>query len=74
MNSLASEILQDYKKANRRMFIIIIVILVMWFSTIGYLVYLLNDIGTIEVTQENEDGYNNYIGEDGDITYGETNN
>lgn len=72
MNSFASEILQDYKKANKRMFVIIIVILVMWFGTIGYLVYLLNDIGTIEVTQENEDGYNNYIGNDGDINYGKT--
>lgn len=72
MNSLASEILQDYKKANKRMFIIIIVILVMWLATIGYLVYLLNDIGTIEVTQENDEGYNNYIGNDGDINYGET--
>lgn len=55
MNSLASEILQDYKKANKRMFIIIIVILVMWLCTIGYLVYILNDIGTIENTQEIND-------------------
>lgn len=68
--SLAMELIQDYKKANKRQFIIIIIILVMWFATIGYLVYILNDIGTTEeaVTQENEDGYNNYIGNDGDIT------
>ena len=48
MNSFASEILQDYKKANKRMFIIIIVLLVMWLLTIGYLVYTLNDIGTYD--------------------------
>ena len=48
MNSLASEILQDYKKTNKRQFIIILVILIMWFITIGYLVYLLNDIGSYE--------------------------
>lgn len=77
--SLAMEILRDYKKTNKRQFIVILVILGMWFATIGYLVYTLNDIGTIEettqeVTQENESGNNNFIGNDGDITYGETNN
>lgn len=51
-NSLAMEMLSDYKKANKRQFIIIIVILVMWFLTIGYLVYTLNDIGTIETTTQ----------------------
>lgn len=51
---LALELLSDYKKANKRQFIIIIVILVMWFLTIGYLVYVLNDIGTIETTTTQE--------------------
>ena len=71
--SFASEILQDYKKANKRQFIVILVILTMWFATIGYLIYILNDIGYVEettITQENEDGYNNYIGNDGDIDNG----
>lgn len=75
--SFAMELLRDYKKANKRQFIIILVILTMWFATIGYLVYVLNDIGVIEetttITQENADGYNNYIGNDGDINNGETN-
>ena len=48
--SFASEILSDYKKANKRQFAIIIIILCMWFATIGYLVYILNDIGYIEET------------------------
>lgn len=70
--SFASEILQDYKKANKRQFVVILVILTMWFATIGYLIYILNDIGVIEetVTQETADGYNNYIGNDGDINNG----
>lgn len=52
----ASEILRDYKRNNKRMFIIILVLLVFWFLTIGYLVYVLNDIGTVETTtQEIED-------------------
>lgn len=73
--SLAMELLQDYKKANKRMFITILVILTMWFATIGYLVYTLNDVGSYEetITQENEDGYNNYIGNDGDINNGKAN-
>lgn len=52
-SGLALELLADYKKVNKRQFVIIIVILIMWFLTIGYLVYVLNDIGTIETsTQE----------------------
>lgn len=52
--SFAIQILKDYKKQSKRQFIVILVILGMWFATIGYLVYVLNDIGTetTEVTQE----------------------
>jgi len=53
--SFAMEVLEDYKKANKRLFVILIITLCMWFATIGYLIYLLNDIGTIENTQEIED-------------------
>lgn len=53
--SLAMELIKDYKKQNKRQFVITLVILVMWFLTIGYLVYILNDIGTIETTQEIQD-------------------
>lgn len=75
-HSFAMELLKDQKKQNKRQFIIILVILGMWFTTIGYLVYVLNDIGTetTEVTQENSDSNNNFIGNDGDITNGEAKN
>lgn len=53
--SLAMELINDYKRQNKRLFIIIITILVMWLATIGYLVYILNDIGVIEETQTIED-------------------
>ena len=39
--SFATQILKDYKKQNKRQFIIILVILGMWFATIGYLIYIL---------------------------------
>ena len=50
--SFAMELLKDQKKQNKRQFIIILVILGMWFATIGYLVYVLNDIDTETTTQE----------------------
>lgn len=53
--SLAMELINDYKRQNKRLFIIILIILFMWLATIGYLVYILNDIGVIEETQTIED-------------------
>ena len=47
-NSYALDILKDYKASSKRMFTALIIVLFMWFATIGYLVYVLNDIGTIE--------------------------
>lgn len=44
-HSLAMEILREQKKSNKRLFAALIVVLCMWFVTIGYLVYVLNDIG-----------------------------
>lgn len=76
--SIAREMLEDYKKQNKRLFIIIILILCMWFATGCYLVYILNDTGVIEetttqeVTQDNDKGNNNFIGNNGDINNGKT--
>ncbi len=50
--SFAFSLLEDYKAQNRRLFIIIITILIMWFGTIGYLVYVLNDIGVEEIVED----------------------
>lgn len=43
--SLALELLKDYKKQNKRQFIIILVILGMFTALLGYTIYLLNDFG-----------------------------
>lgn len=53
--SFAMNILEDYKRNNKRMFIVLIITLIMWFATIGYLVYILNDTGYIETTQDIQD-------------------
>lgn len=73
--SFALELLQDQRKANRRMFIIIMTLIVLLFAETVFMFYTLNDIGTYEdtITQENDGGYNNYIGNDGDINNGKTN-
>lgn len=78
-NSYALEILNGYKTDNRRFFTILLVVLSMWFITIGYLVYTLRSIEVVEettqeVTQDNESGSNNYIGNDGVINNGKANN
>ena len=71
------ELLKDQRKQNKRLFIIWIITFLTLIAVTCYTIYLVNDIGTVEettITQENTDGYNNYIGNDGDITNGEANN
>lgn len=72
--SLAMELLKDSKKANKRLAIsftiVLVLTLLLWFATICYLVYVLNDIGTEEITttetyeveqEANNSGNNNFI-------------
>lgn len=73
----ATEMLHILKTQNKRLFIIWIITFIAFICLLGYTIYLLNDIGTIEettVSQDNENGYNNYIGNDGDILNGKTDN
>lgn len=46
--SLAMSLLKDYKKVNKRMFIIILVILGMFACLLGYTIWLLNDVGLLQ--------------------------
>lgn len=74
--SFAYELLQDQRKQNKRLFIIWIITFVSFLALLGYTIYLLNDTGVIEetqITQDNKDGYNNYIGNNGDINNGKAN-
>ena len=78
-------IAQHEKDQNRLMGIIkllisVIVILIVLFvgSNVGWLIYnsqfeVVEENTQTSVTQENEGGYNNYVGNDGDIVNGETN-
>ena len=80
--SYAKELIREMKKDNRRittMFFIIWIITFIALITMTYLyIRLNNDIGVIEtttqeVTQDNTNGDNNFIGNDGDINYGKAN-
>lgn len=76
-------IAQHEKDQNRLMGIIkwliaVIVVLALLLvgSNVGWLIYnaqfeVVEE--TTKITQENENGYNNYIGNNGDINYGKTN-
>lgn len=78
--SFALELLQDARKTNKRQFIIIIIILAMWFASIGLFIYYINTTGyevTTESTEvENESGNANAcVGDNcnnGEINYGES--
>lgn len=61
------------ERNNRRWFIAFMVVLFMLFATnIGWVIYE-SQFENVVVTQDNADGYNSYIGNDGDIINGTAN-
>lgn len=70
---LATEIIRNNKEQLKRKDIIIILLIICWFITGSYLVYLLNDIGTAETTTETET-YDQDINDTGDIDNSTINN
>ena len=61
----------------KRLWITVLVLIVMLVATNGAWIWYCNQwetVESLEITQENDGGYNNYIGNDGDIVNGETNN
>lgn len=68
--SIAMDMLKDYKKQNKRLFIISVMAILLLAVTFGYLVYTLNDIGIEETSVDMDaEGSNNYIGGDNNGTY-----
>lgn len=64
------------ERGAKRLWTVIILLIVLLVGTNGAWLWHESQFGTVttEVTQENADGYNNYIGNDGDIVNGETDN
>ena len=61
------------ERTNRRLWIIVIILIILLACTNAAWIYYESQWETVQttVTQENSDGLNNYIGNDGDIIYGE---
>lgn len=77
--SFGMELLSDMKRQNKRLYVIWIITFIAFIGLLGYTLWLLNDVGTIETTtqevsQENDSGNNNFIGNNGDIINGKANN
>jgi len=72
--SLAWEIALDNKRDKKRFFIMWLITFIALVSLAIYFYNFQKDIGVIEttkeVTQTNDNGYNNYVGNDGDIVNG----
>lgn len=67
--SLATELIRELKSTSKRWFIAFIVVLSLWFATIGgFIIYLslpVEETVTETVTQDADDnGNNNYVGGD----------
>lgn len=59
--------------------VIVLLIVLLVGSNVGWLIYeaqfeVVEETTETVITQDNADGYNNYIGNDGDIVNGETDN
>jgi hypothetical protein len=74
--SFAMQFVDTLKVQNKRLFICWIITFLAFIALLGYTIWLLNDVETIttEVTQDSETGYNNFIGNDGDIINGTSKN
>lgn len=64
------------ERGAKRLWVAIILLIVLLVGSNGAWLWYesqFETVETVEVTQENADGYNNYIGNDGDITNGKAN-
>ena len=58
----------------KRLWITILLLIALLVGTNGAWIWYESQFEDIAISQENEDGYNNFIGNDGDIFNGETDN
>lgn len=56
-----------FERTIKRLWILIIILAVLLVGTNGAWLWYTSQFDDVIITQENEDGYNNYIGEDGYI-------
>ena len=62
------------ERTAKRLWITILLLIVLLVGTNAGWIWYQSQFEDIAISQENEDGYNNFIGNDGDIFNGETDN
>ena len=62
------------ERTAKRLWITILLLIALLVGTNGAWIWYQSQFEDIAISQENEDGYNNFIGNDGDIFNGETDN
>ena len=62
------------ERTAKRLWITILLLIVLLVGTNGMWIWYESQFEDVAISQENEDGYNNFIGNDGDIFNGETYN
>ena len=65
------------ERGAKRLWVVIILLIVLLVGSNGAWLWYesqFETVETVEVTQENADGYNNYVGNDGDIVNGNPKN
>ncbi len=61
------------ERTVKRLWVIIILLIALFVGSNAMWIYYDKQHEEVVVTQENADGYNNFVGNDGDILNGETN-
>lgn len=61
------------ERTAKRLWITILTLIFLLVGSNCVWIWYENQFEDIEIVQENADGYNSFIGNDGDIVYGETN-
>ena len=62
------------ERTAKRLWITILLLIVLLVGTNGAWIWYQSQFEDIAISQENEDGYNNFVGNDGDIFNDETDN
>ena len=62
------------ERTAKRLWITILLLIVLLVGTNAGWIWYESQFEDIAISQENEDGYNNFVGNDGDIFNGETDN
>ena len=62
------------ERTVKRLWITILLLIVLLVGTNGAWIWYQSQFEDITISQENEDGYNNFVGNDGDIFNDETDN